>query len=96
MKLVGFIDGVEVVFDYFPPNQFKAYIPKRLNGIYNVELKCIDDGGNESGLAGMYIHVDVQKMIFKVLEKLYIEKVDTANFTVKEVSNKYCYRELMI
>lgn len=89
MKLVGIIDGEEVTFDYFPPNQFKAYIPKKLNGTYNIHLRCIDDAGNEEGLSGVYIYIDFQKMDFKVLEKVYKDEVNSKNYDCETLNEKY-------
>lgn len=89
MKLVGYVDGVEVSFSFYPPNTFKAIIPKRLNGKYIVELKAIDDAGNENGETSIYMYIDFQSMHFKILNEKYMFNIDENNTKFIEVENIY-------
>lgn len=93
MTLIGQFNGEEVRFDYFPPNQFVAHVPRQINGHYQLYLKCIDAAGNETGLAGVYIYIDFEKMDFKILEKVYSDKVNSNNFNSEILNSKYKHDE---
>lgn len=64
---MNIIYGIEVLFDFYPPNQFKAYLPKRLDGTYIVQLKAIDEAGNEGNYSNIFIKIDFQKMTLNIL-----------------------------
>lgn len=96
MKLVGYVDGIEISFNFCPPNIYEAVIPKRLNGKYIVQLKAIDDAGNETNMADTYMYMDFQQMIFKNLGNKFRFNIDDSKFGFKEVSNQYSHKELMI
>lgn len=95
MRLIGSIDGVEVNFDFYPPNQFKAEIPKKLDGVYVVELKALDDAGNETNYSNIFIKIDFQKMSFSVVDGFeynsnnceYNSKEETGEYFTKEMCN---------
>lgn len=72
MKLIGHVDGVEIRFDFYPPNLFRAIIPKHLTGKYVLELKAIDEAGNYDFKTNIFIHVDFQSMSFRILENKYV------------------------
>lgn len=76
MKLLGYIDGVEVRFDFYPPNKWKAVIPKKFTGKYILQLKAVDKAGNESNFSDLFICIDFRNMKVKILGKKYdfIEK----------------------
>lgn len=93
MKLIGNIDGVEVMFDFHPPNQFKAEIPKKLNGIYIVELKLIDDAGNETTSSGIFVGINFSEMSFEILEG-FDDKEATENYDFEEIQNEFNSKEI--
>ncbi len=95
MRLIGYVDGVEISFDFYPPNIFRGIIPKRLNGKYVVELKVTDNAGNENGMTDILVYIDFQKMEFKVLDDKFRFNVDD-RFSYKETQSKYSYRELVM
>ena len=86
MKLIGYIKGVEISFDFHPPNIYKAIIPKQFDGVYIVNLKAIDDAGNENNYADMIVCIDFDKMSFKVLENnlKHIKKEENYIFNIIE------------
>lgn len=88
MKLIGYIDGIEVRFDFYPPHTFKAEIPKQLDGTYTVELKAIDEAGNESNFSNIFIRIDFNKMSFKVLEG-FSDKQENSDYSFKEVKDAF-------
>jgi hypothetical protein len=76
MRLVGYVDGVEVKFDFTPPNTFTAIIPKQLDGIYILQLHAIDESGNQTNYSNIFVNIDFQKMSFRVLDENYPYKID--------------------
>lgn len=94
MKLIGYLDGVEVKFYFYPPNQFKAEIPKKSNGTYIVELKVIDDAGNQTNYSNVLIAINFDKMSFEVL-KGFNETEINKDYNFKELIQEYSYRELV-
>ena len=94
MRLKGYVDGVEVSFTFIPPNTFQGVVPKKLNGRYIVQLQLVDEAGNETNNADVYMFIDFQKMQFKVLEKYkYVE--NGVNMGYMECTPQYSYREVM-
>lgn len=94
MKLIGYVDGIEVNFDFYPPNTFKAIIPKKLDGKYILELQAEDDAGNIDCSTGMYIYIDFQHMKIKVLSSKYQFKKDANNLRYKKIDNIFSSKEL--
>lgn len=93
MKLIGYIDGIEVKFDFYPPNKFKADIPKKKDGTYIIQLIATDDAGNESSLSNIFVYINFSKMIFKVLEGFkFVE--GNENYGFIELKNKFSFLEL--
>lgn len=95
MKLIGQVNGVEISFDFCPPNSFNAVIPSGLNGTCIIQLKAVDDAGNETNQAGIYMLVDFQKMTFKKLDSNYVNKYENSKFSRMTVSSNYSYKELV-
>lgn len=93
MKLIGYLDGVEISFDFYPPNNFKAIIPKSVKGSYIIQLKAIDEAGNETNQSDIYMFIDFQKVIFKELDSKYLWKYKKNEFLCLQIKNKD-YREL--
>lgn len=94
MKLIGYVDGIEVNFDFYPPNIYKAIIAKRLNGRYIVQLKALDDAGNETSSTDTYMYIDFQQMIFKVLGDKFKFNIDYNNLEYEEIKNIYNSKEI--
>lgn len=67
MRLIGYIEGVEVKFDFYPPNKFIGIIPKKLDGKYIAQFILYDDAGNQTSLSTILIYIDFNKMDFKIL-----------------------------
>lgn len=103
MKLIGSVGGIEVKFDFYPPNIFRGVIPKNLSGQYILQLTLFDDFGNTNGGAFKYMYVDFNSLHFHILEdnfkfsetnedKTYI-KVDNL-YNTKEIKEAYSFNEL--
>jgi hypothetical protein len=95
MKLIGYLDGIEVRFDFYSPNIFKAEIPKKMSGMYIIELHAVDEAGNQTNLCNTVVLIDFDKLTFKILDKNFIEKVENKNYGFKELHQEYTYKELM-
>lgn len=94
MKLIGYVDGIEINFNFYPPNTFKAVIPKKIDGKYIVELKAADDAGNIDYSTGIYVSIDFQHMKIKMLNSKYEFKNDTSKIGYERVNNVYDFKEL--
>jgi hypothetical protein len=95
MRLIGYIDGVEITFDFYPPNTFKAEIPKRLDGTYIVQLRAIDSAGNESNYSNVFIRIDFEKLNIQVLP-LNFEYKNNEGYEIQEFFSKYVQKEYSI
>lgn len=83
MKLIGYIDGVEVNFDFIPPNQFKAIVPRHLDGTYIVELQAEDNAGNCESITDIVVAIDFDKLSFRILDKNYHVNENSKDFSYK-------------
>lgn len=95
MKLVGYADGVEVKFDFYPPNIFKAEIPKKVSGIYLLELHATDDAGNQTNMCDMAVLIDFDKLSFKILDTDILYKTENEDFEFKELQQEFMSKELI-
>jgi len=94
MKLIGYIDGVEVLFDFHPPNQFKAEIPKQLDGSYIVELYALDLAGNKSSLySSIFIRIDYNNLKMEVLPSNY-NFINGEEVAFRRLESQYTLKEL--
>lgn len=89
IKLIGNIEGEVVIFDYYPPNTFKAQIPSRTDSKYMVWLKAMDAAGNESVLSGMYILIDFKYMTFEILSRKYTSEKRDGELKYLQKDNVY-------
>jgi len=92
MKLIGHVKGVEISFDFHPPNIYKAIIPKQFDGVYIVNLKAIDDAGNENNYADMIVCIDFDEMSFKVLENNLKYIINDEKYGYLELDSKYTFK----
>ena len=89
MRLIGYVDGIEVCFDFYPPNIYKAIIPKRLNGRYIVQLTAVDEAGNETNVTDIYMYISFQEMEFKVLDEKFKFNIDENKLSFVEIVGIY-------
>lgn len=103
MKLIGYIEGIEIAFDFYPPKHFRAIIPKQLDGKYILQLNVIDDAGNESGGVFKQMYVDFSNLHFHILDENYkfsFENQDKKYIKIDNqydfisIANQYNYREI--
>lgn len=75
MRLIGYVNGEEIIFDYFPPNLFKATIPKRTDGKYIISLVLIDNAENINTLTDTFLYIDFKNMKFELIDRKYKEQL---------------------
>lgn len=85
MKLLGYVDGVEVKFDFYPPNLFKAEIPKQLDGTYIIQLQAVDDAGNITGYSNIFVKIDFTSLKVQILPKNFDYIKNGEGFGYKKV-----------
>jgi len=96
MRLIGFVNGVEIAFDFYPPNTFIANIPTCLNGSYIVQLKAIDGAGNEGYFTDVLVYIDFQKMTFKLLNNNFKHMQNRQQYEYEIIKHNYSFRELVM
>ena len=102
MNMVGYVDGIEVKFDFYPPNKFNAEIPKKLNGTYIIQLKVIDDAGNTNGYSDIFIKIDFTSLKIQILPESFncIKNEEEFGYNelpldyVKRINCAYDYAEI--
>lgn len=95
MKFIGYVDGIDVKFDFYPPNIFKAEIPKKKSGIYILELHAIDEAGNETNLSDIFIDIDFQKMSMKLIGDTFSFIKNSENFSYEALKSPFDYKGLI-
>lgn len=104
MQLIGYIDGIEVNFDFIPPDKFTAEIPKKMSGVYIVELHAIDAAGNTSSYSNIFIKIDFQNLKVEMLQLNYDHKNNNeenkfneleCEFRSLELKNPYTCNEIL-
>ncbi len=103
MKLIGYVDGVEVKFDFYSPNKWRAIIPRKITGKYILQLKAVDEAGNESNFSDLFICIDFRNMKVKILGKKYDFREKSKEYLCIKLDNEqgidtiqdsYIYNEL--
>jgi hypothetical protein len=89
MRLVGYVDGIEVRFDFCPPSTFKAEIPRQLDGTYILQLRAIDDAGNETNYSNIFIKIDFQQLKIQILPINYSCIENGVNMAYRELNNGF-------
>ncbi|MDF2800219.1 MAG: hypothetical protein K0S61_122 [Anaerocolumna sp.] len=105
MQLIGFLDGVEVSFDFLPPNTFTAEIPKQNSGVYILELHARDSAGNMTYYNNIFIKIDYLKLEVRIIMDNYDIIQNSEGFSYRQYEPifsdlhhelTYSYRELIM
>ena len=59
VKLVGKIDGQDVIFERREGDRWDATVPRNLTGVYIVELTAVDAAGNVAYCARYIVTIDL-------------------------------------
>ena len=96
MKLIGYVDGVELSFEFSPPDTFKAIIPKQLDGTYIVQLFAHDNAGNIDTFANTFVIINFDELSYEILESNINSKEQIEEFFAKEIEDKFEMKELVL
>lgn len=91
MKLVGYVNGIEVAFDFYPPNTWKVIVSADITGRFVIQLKAIDEAGNSTSAMYVYVYIDFKNMVFKVLDEKYGYEFNSKNYCYGIIDNEYTY-----
>lgn len=61
-RLIGNVDGNETVFSQINEGLWEATVPLDLDGTYVIDLRAVDEAGNESYYATVLFTVDPEKL----------------------------------
>jgi hypothetical protein len=84
IRLVGYVNGVEVTFTFTPPKLFRGVVPASLNGQYYIDLRAVDEAGNQTNYMELHVLIDFDALSFKILDERY-------NFNVNELNSNFSY-----
>lgn len=91
IKLKGEVQGREILFDFSPPNKYRAVIPKELDSIYTVTLKAYDEAGNESFFGDVVVCIDFDKMDFMIIENNLSFENSSSEYEHVKIEDKYTF-----
>lgn len=94
MKLIGYLDGIEVKFDFYPPNTFKAEVPKRIDGTYIIELHAADDAGNITNYSNLFVKIDFNLLKISILPFNFSDKTYQENNHIIEITSNFSFKEI--
>ena len=94
IRLVGYVNGVEVTFTFSPPKVFRGVVPASLNGQYYLDLKAVDEAGNQTNYMDLYVLIDFDALTFKILDERYEFNVEDNDDISSEISDNYLNNEL--
>lgn len=94
IRLLGVVNGVEVSFTFHPPNTFTAEIPANLSGKYYVNLKAVDEAGNETNYMNLHVLIDFDSLSFKILNNTYNFSVESREDNHLELSSDYLSKDI--
>lgn len=89
MKLIGHINGVEVSFDFYPPNTWRATIPTDITGRFVLQLKATDEAGNSASAMYVYVYIDFKNMVFKVLDEKFGYNYNSKDYCYDIIDSEY-------
>ena len=69
VKLIGKVNGQNIIFNHKEGDVWETVIPKNLSGVYVIELTAYDEVGNKGYAAKYLVTVDTKHMTVR-LEKL--------------------------
>lgn len=65
-KVVGYVEGQELLFLPYQQNEWRAFVPAVPTGQYVIALYAYDEAGNSSFFATALFTVDLEKLIYKI------------------------------
>ena len=102
-KIIGKVDGSEIIFRKDSSGLWSATVPKDMGGEYVVEIKAYDEAGNYAYSASMLFIVDPSSLqvqfiplnfAYKTINKEYKERVAVAEYVYYENRSEFDFKEL--
>jgi hypothetical protein len=90
-KMVGAIDGNEIIFRKDSSGFWTAAVPKDLSGEFIVEVIAYDDAGNQAYSSNMLFIVDPYQLGVQIMPLEYAYRVLDENFNKKSIVSEYAY-----
>lgn len=84
-RLVGNINGEQIIFNRVEGDRWETTIPQSLNGAYIVELTATDEAGNEAFCARYVIVIDLTALRVSIRPCGYGARVYTDRFYAASV-----------
>lgn len=94
IRLLGYVNGVEVTFTFSPPKVFRGVVPASLNGQYYLDLKAVDEAGNQTHYMDLYVLIDFDALTFKILDERYDFSVEDNEDSSLEIFDNYSNNEV--
>jgi hypothetical protein len=94
IRLVGYVNGVEVTFTFTPPKLFRGVVPASLNGQYYIDLRAVDEAGNQTNYMELHVLIDFDALSFKILDERYNFNVEDKEDISSEIFDNYLINEL--
>lgn len=91
VRMVGNVDGNELVFSKDSGGFWSAAVPKHMNGEYVVEVLVYDEAGNVAYSAGMLFIVDPFTLEVKMVPIQFASRVVDDGYKKKPVISDYVY-----
>lgn len=66
IRLVGKVEGQDIIFNHVQGDDWEAVIPKNLTGIYIIELTAYDDNGNTAFTTRYILTVDLDALCVRL------------------------------
>ena len=82
VKLVGKVNGQDIIFERQDGDWWRATVPRTLNGVYIVELTATDDTGNTAFCAKYIVTIDVAALCVHLEPYPYRAELLRHNFYV--------------
>lgn len=89
VRLIGKVQGQDVIFTHVQGDDWEAVIPPSLNGIYIVELTAYDDGGNVSYTTRYIITIDLDALYVRLEPYPYRAGILPDSFRTDLTSSPY-------
>lgn len=94
-KIIGKVDGSEIIFRKDSSGLWSATVPKDMGGEYVVEIKAYDEAGNYAYSASMLFIVDPSTLEVKFIPLQYSYRFLDKNYNKKMIAQEFAYREVV-
>ncbi|MEC1744105.1 PF13754 domain-containing protein [Schinkia azotoformans] len=92
VKIVGQVDGEDIIFSLNPDGDWIATVPKALDGEYVVEVKAYDEAGNMSYSSSMLFTVDPATLEVEFIPLQYAYKTfENDPYSKKIIVSEFAY-----